>query len=90
VVVYGLLDSSAAESEAAKKAFEDARGKAEKVAKLAGEKIGDVSSIRPDGSCSRRCYINGRPAGLPTEYIGIIPDAIEVEKSLSVTLELLK
>jgi uncharacterized protein YggE len=92
IVIYGLLDASAAEDEAKKKAFEDAKTKAQEMAALASKKIGDVVSI----SCGRsitfpgRMYISGRQADFPTEYVGIDPNKIDISYSLSVTFQLLK
>jgi len=92
IVIYGLLDASAAVDEAKKKAFEDAKTKAQELAALAGKKIGDVVSI----SCGRsitfpgRMYISGRQVDFPTEYVGIDPNKIDISYSLSVTFQLLK
>jgi len=92
IVIYGLLDASATEDEAKKKAFEDAKTKAQEMGALAGKKIGEVVSI----GCGRNVtfpggmYLSGRKVDFPTEYIGIDPNKIDISYSLSVTFELLK
>ena len=92
VVIYGLLDASAAEDEAKKKALEDARNKAQKMAALIGKKTGDIVSIGCGSSAffPRHIYISGRQADFPTKNIGINSNKIDISYSLKITFELVK
>ena len=92
IVVYGLLDASELEDQARKKALENAKDNAKKIAALVGKKIGEVVSVGCSGSYSwpNQIYIMGRESDFPVKHVGIDPDKIEISRSMTITYELLK
>jgi uncharacterized protein YggE len=91
-VVYGLLKSIDIEKKVSEAALADAKQKAQKLAALAGKKIGDVINIGCSGSCSYDFPIRimGLEPDFPTEYIGMNSEEISISQSISVTYELKK
>lgn len=90
VVIYGLEKSGEAVERVRKTAMADAKAEAEKVAILAGKKVGDVVSIGCSGSTLRAMpmRVMGMQSQFPTEYIGINPDEITIAHTVSVTFDL--
>lgn len=89
VVVYGLLNASALEDEARKKATEDAMKKAKGTAALVQKKIGKVVSIGCSGSWPQRVFYSPERQDFPIKHIGIDPEKIVVSHSITITFELL-
>lgn len=87
VVVYGVQNAKDVEEEAKKLAFEDAKKNAEASAALAGRKLGIVNSVNCQSvqGFSQQVYFSGRKAQFPTKYIGISPEKIEINGSVTVT-----
>lgn len=87
VVVYGVQNAKDMEEEAKKLAFEDAKKNAESSAALAGRKLGIVNSVNCQSvqGFSQQVYFSGRKAQFPTKYIGISPEKIEINGSVTVT-----
>ena len=87
VVVYGVQNAKDVEEEAKKLAFEDAKKNAEDSAALAGRKLGIVNSVNCQSvqGFSQQVYFSGRKAQFPTKYIGISPEKIEINGSVTVT-----
>ena len=90
VVVYGLEKNTEVIDRVRKSAMDNARVKAEKLAKLANKSVGDVVTI----GCSHFSNFNfqmrvmGSKANFPTEYIGINPKEITISYMISVSFEL--
>ncbi|OGW24391.1 MAG: hypothetical protein A2X59_09190 [Nitrospirae bacterium GWC2_42_7] len=89
VIVFGLTESDSLADEVRKKAFEDAKVKAEKVSTLTGRKLGRISSVGcSGGDVEQQIYTFGRKENYPTKYISVDPSHVEVTASVSVTFEL--
>jgi uncharacterized protein YggE len=89
VVAYGLVDASALEEEARKKAAADAKRRAKETAALVQKKIGKVVSIGCSGSWSNRVIYSPERQDFPVEHIGTDAQKIEVSHSITITFELL-
>ncbi len=91
VVIYGLQNASGIEDEAEKKAMENAREKANKIAALAGKKAGGIVSLGcgSDSFNIKKVYGYGHSDNFPSEHVGIYPDRITISSSANVTFELL-
>ena len=90
VIVFGLNESDSIGDDVRKKAFDDARVKAEKVSALTGRKFGKISSVGCSGGDSEhQIYTFGRKEDYPTKYISADPSHVEVTANVSVTFELL-
>lgn len=92
VVVYGLVKSPELESQTREAAMADAKQRAQKLAALAGKKIGDVVNIGCSGSYPEGFPIRvmGREADFPTEHLATNPNEITISHTISVTFELKK
>lgn len=89
VIVFGLTESDAIVDEVRKKAFDDAKVKAEKVASLTGRKLGRISSVGcSGGDIEQQIYTFGRKENYPTKYISADPSHVEVTASVSISFEL--
>lgn len=90
VVVYGLEQSSEILERVRKSAMDDAKSEADKSAKLAGKKVGDVVIIGCSGStyCGMPMRVMGMQADFPTEHIGTNPEEITISHTVAVTYEL--
>jgi uncharacterized protein YggE len=92
VVVYGLEQSTDTEliDRIRKAALNNAKAEAEKTARLAGKKVGDVVSIGYLGITPRAIpmRVMGMQSQFPTEYIGTNQNEITISHSISVTFEL--
>lgn len=88
-VMYGLVGFGAAEDEARKLAFEEAKLSARKLAELAGKKLGEVISISSSDRGSGMVFsIPRQEAEFPTEYLSKKPTGIEVISKVAATFEL--
>ena len=90
VVVYGLEQSSEVLERARKLAMDNARSEADKSAKLAGKKVGEVVTIGCSGSThwNMPMRVMGMQADFPTEHIGTNPKEITISHIVAVTYEL--
>jgi len=90
VVIYGLEQSADVVERVRKAAMTDAKADAEKLAKLAGKKVGDIVSIGCSGSTrwDMPMRVMGMQAQFPTEHIGTDPDEITISHTVSVTFGL--
>jgi uncharacterized protein YggE len=90
VVIYGLEQSADVVERVRKAAMADAKADAEKSAKLAGKKVGDVVSIGCSGPMhwGMPMRVMGMQAQFPTEHIGTNPEEITISHSVSVTFDL--
>jgi uncharacterized protein YggE len=88
-IVFGLTESDSIADEVRKKAFDDAKVKAEKLSALTGRKLGRISSVGCDGGdVEHQIYTFGRKEDYPTKYISGDPSHVEVTASISVSFEL--
>jgi uncharacterized protein YggE len=92
IVMYGLLKTKEIEIEVREAALANAKQEAQKLATLAGKKLGDVSTIGCSGSCSYDfpMRIMGFESDFPNEYITTNSKEINVRHNISVTYELKK
>ncbi|OFX16490.1 MAG: hypothetical protein A2Z18_07435 [Armatimonadetes bacterium RBG_16_58_9] len=91
VVLYGLVDATAAEEEACKAALANAMEEAIKTASLVGRKVGEVLSICGSGTVDSCGIVQamGREADKTLKHAGFNPDKIEISRSLTLAFELL-
>lgn len=90
VIVYGLIDGSAAEAQSMKQALADAKAKADKFAEMVGKKVGNISHIgESDTSCGPD-FSYGRSENYPTKHLSSTPDKIEVTSTVHISYEFLK
>ena len=85
-VVFGLEKSEDTENELMKKAFEDAKANAEKLAAVSGKKLGEISFIGNYGGIISSQFSNMKKYG--AKYIGADPEKINVEVGISVSFKL--
>lgn len=94
VVLYGLADYEEAEKEAIEGAIADAKENASKTARILNKKIGSIKQIssvetlRMKMSHDEYTRLNRNIIVLPTSYLSVSPDQVEVSVKVSVTFEL--
>jgi uncharacterized protein YggE len=89
VVVFGLNETQTLPDEVRKKAFENAREKAMKVAELTKRKLGRISAVGCGTDGEQNIITYGRKEDYPTKYISVDPARVEVTATATVTFELL-
>lgn len=89
-VVYALEQSSEVVERVRKSAMDDARSEADKFAKLADKKVGEVVTIGSAGPTQRsiQMQLMGMQTDFPTENVGTNPDEIIISRTVAVTYEL--
>lgn len=90
-LLYSITDNVSAEQEAMKAAIEDARQKAQLVAKFNEKEIGNIIEILD--SCFPTGPLVYRPETIlpfPVKYMSIRPDSVDVSGCYTVTFEFVK
>ncbi|OGV50188.1 MAG: hypothetical protein A2017_18670 [Lentisphaerae bacterium GWF2_44_16] len=85
-IVFGVEKPGETENELLKKAFEDAKSSAEKLAAVSGKKLGEVSFMGNYGGYIGSQFSNLKKYG--AKYIGADPENINVEVSINVSFKL--
>ena len=95
VVMYGLAQYAEAEQEAIEKALTDAEESAAPVAKILSKKVGAVKKISSIETLRKQTQSDtytrtakNNTLVLPTSYLSVSPDSVQVSAKLSVTFEL--
>lgn len=85
---FMLDDDAEANAEAIKLAIEDARGRAEVMAKASGKSLGEIISVNETGASSPIYYGAARDSMAAGESVAIEPGQLNISTSVTVVFEL--